>query len=152
MRQRIRLAILECDTPLPETGKQYGGYGGVFKALLDAGAKAEGFSGADEILDISTHQIEANPDDYPDVNSVDALLLTGSSESLILSTGGPILTFPQNTTRLPTHHGSISSSIIPLTLLIRKKYESLAYVSVIRLWQGPWGSKSAGIQMAGRLP
>lgn len=112
MRQRTRLAILECDTPLPETGKQYGGYGGVFKALLNAGAKAEGFGGVDEILDISMHQIEANPDDYPEVNSVDALLLTGSSESLILSTRGAVLILLQNTTRSPIHHGSKSSSII----------------------------------------
>lgn len=81
MRQRIRLAILECDTPLPNTKKQYGGYGGVFKSLLNKGAKAEGYGDAGSILDISTHQIEKDqPDDYPDLESVDALLLTGSSE------------------------------------------------------------------------
>lgn len=91
MRQRTRLAILECDTPLPETGKQYGGYGDVFKALLNASAKAEGFGGVDEILGISMHQIEADPDDYPELNDVDALLLTGSSESLILSTRRVVL-------------------------------------------------------------
>lgn len=80
MRQRIRLAILECDTPLPNTRKQYGGYGGVFKSLLNKGAKAEGYGDAASILDISTHQIEKEqPDTYPDLDSVDALLLTGSS-------------------------------------------------------------------------
>lgn len=91
MRQRIRLAILECDTPLPNTREEYGGYGGVFKALLDSGAKAEGFSGAEEILDISTYQIEANPDDYPDINGLDALLMTGSSESLVSHGAGTVL-------------------------------------------------------------
>jgi len=91
MRQRIRLAILECDTPLPNTRQQYGGYGGVFKALLDSAAKAEGFSEADEILDISSHQIEANPDDYPDINGVDALLMTGSSESRVSRCVGAVL-------------------------------------------------------------
>lgn len=86
MRQRTRLAILECDTPLPETGKQYGGYCGVFKSLLDAGAKAEGYGGVDETLDISMHQIEAHPDDYPDINGVDALLLTGSKHDSFADT------------------------------------------------------------------
>lgn len=81
MRQRIRLAILECDTPLPETRKRFGGYGGVFESLLNAGAKAEGFGDVGDVLDISMHQIENNPDSYPDINNVDALLLTGSSMS-----------------------------------------------------------------------
>lgn len=79
MRQRTRLAILECDTPLPETKKQYAGYGGVFKSLLNKGAKAEGYGDVAEVLDISTHQIELDSDNYPDIDSVDALLLTGSS-------------------------------------------------------------------------
>lgn len=79
MRQGTRLAILECDTPLPGTKERYGGYGGVFKNLLNSGAKLEGFGDVAEVLDISTHQIELDPDIYPDMNSVDALLITGSS-------------------------------------------------------------------------
>lgn len=84
MKQRVRLAILECDTPLPQTGETYGGYGGVFKALLNSGAKAEGFSGVDDVLDISMHQIEQDSSCYPDIDSIDALLLTGSRKLLYL--------------------------------------------------------------------
>ncbi|KAK5078164.1 hypothetical protein LTR51_000350 [Lithohypha guttulata] len=82
MKARTRLAILECDTPLPGTAAQYGGYGGVFKALLNAGAKAEGHTSAEDILDISTHQIESDLDNYPSIADVDALLLTGSPSAL----------------------------------------------------------------------
>lgn len=78
MRQRIRLAILECDTPVPSVDDQYGGYRGVFKALLDAGAKAEGHLSADDVLEISAYQVVEEPDVYPDLNNIDALLLTGS--------------------------------------------------------------------------
>lgn len=81
MQRKVRLAILECDTPLPQTKEQYGGYGGVFKALLNNGARNAGFGSAEEVLNISTHQIEDNPDDYPSLDEVDALLLTGSSKS-----------------------------------------------------------------------
>lgn len=80
MRQRIRLAILECDTPLPNTASRYGGgYGGVFKALLNAAAKAEGHGSVDNIIDVSMYQIEKDGASYPDLEKVDALLLTGSS-------------------------------------------------------------------------
>lgn len=79
MRVKTRLAILECDTPLPNTSAQHGGYGGVFKALLNSGAKAEGYSGADEVFVISIHNVVDLPEEYPDLDSVDALLLTGSS-------------------------------------------------------------------------
>ena len=82
MRSRLRLAILECDTPLPQTGKQYGGYGGVFKALLTSGAKAEGFATLDEAFEVTTHQIVDEPDSYPNIDNVDAFLLTGSSSFL----------------------------------------------------------------------
>lgn len=79
MQQKVRLAILECDTPLPNTAKNYGGYGGVFKSLLSAGAKAEGLD-ADTILDISIYQVVDDPDRYPDFDAIDAVLLTGSSK------------------------------------------------------------------------
>lgn len=79
MRQRLRLAILECDTPLPNTAERYGGgYGGVFKALLSSAAKAEGHGEVDNVLDISMWQIEKEGATYPDLDKVDALLLTGS--------------------------------------------------------------------------
>lgn len=80
MRSKIRLAILECDSPLPKTKEKYGSYGGCFQALLNAGAKAEGFENVDDILSITMHQIESDVDPtYPDIKDIDAILLTGSS-------------------------------------------------------------------------
>jgi len=78
MHQKVRLAILECDTPLPNTKEKYGGYGGVFKSLLSAGAKAEGLK-LDDVLDVTMYQIEDDPESYPDLKDIDAVLLTGSS-------------------------------------------------------------------------
>lgn len=82
MKNRPRLAILECDTPLPAIAKQYGGgYGGVFKALLNSGARAEGFGQAEDALDISVYHVEDNTEDYPKLDDIDALLLTGSRKA-----------------------------------------------------------------------
>lgn len=81
MQKKIRLAILECDTPLPNTAKQYGGYGGVFKSLLSAGARAEGLVPEDAI-DFSIYQVVEEPEKYPEIDSIDAILLTGSSMNL----------------------------------------------------------------------
>ncbi|KMU75917.1 glutamine amidotransferase [Coccidioides immitis RMSCC 3703] len=40
MRVPLRIAVLECDEPLTNTKAKYGGYGGVFEALLRASATA----------------------------------------------------------------------------------------------------------------
>ena len=77
MRPPLRLAILECDTPLARTHATYGGYGGVFTALLRAGA-AQTPVDADTSLSISCWQIERHPDAYPDPAALDAILITGS--------------------------------------------------------------------------
>lgn len=93
MRQRLRLAILECDTPLPNTAEKYGGgYGGVFRALLNAASKAEGHGDADNILDISMYKIEQEGVTYPDLEKVDALLLTGSSALHLIEQANVFLT------------------------------------------------------------
>lgn len=78
----LRIAILESDTPLPQTKAKFGGYGGVFEYLLTEGAKAlnrpdlnpeTGFA-------FSRYQVEQEPDKYPDPAEIDAILLTGSSK------------------------------------------------------------------------
>jgi len=81
MRPPLRIAVLECDTPLENTNRRYNGYGGVFRALLSASAKAlnrpetlDPESG----LDISCWDI-VNGDEYPKLEEIDAVLLTGSS-------------------------------------------------------------------------
>lgn len=86
MRPPIRLAILEADTPLDQTRVQYGGYGGVFKALLRAGAEDIGdpdIIDSESGLEISMWHVENEPDKYPKIEEIDAILITGSSESLV---------------------------------------------------------------------
>lgn len=79
MKPPLRIAILECDTPLDGTRAKYGGYGGVFKALLEAAADA---LDTDELS--STHGLDLtfwpvqSESRFPAVEDIDALLITGS--------------------------------------------------------------------------
>ena len=76
----LRIAVLECDTPLDATRKKYGGYGGVFRALLEAGAqelaKERGEEKAVE-MEITKFDV-VDEERYPSLEDVDAVLLTGS--------------------------------------------------------------------------
>lgn len=82
MRRPIRLAVLECDHPLPNTAAKYGGrFGGVFRALLERSAKT--LSRPDIVdpetgLDITEYDIVKN-DIFPALEDIDAVLITGSS-------------------------------------------------------------------------
>jgi hypothetical protein len=71
--------MLECDSPLPKTGTRYHGYGGVFEALLKAGAQDLGWPDPRSGLQISQYQIQLHPEHYPDLKDIDAILITGSS-------------------------------------------------------------------------
>ncbi|KAI9836667.1 MAG: hypothetical protein M1819_001302 [Sarea resinae] len=80
MRPPLRIAILECDTPLDRTRAKYGGYGGVFKALLEAGADALGqpdLISSKKGLDLTTWDVE-KAETYPNLDDIDAILMTGS--------------------------------------------------------------------------
>lgn len=82
MRAPLRIAVLECDTPLPGTNARYHGYGGVFISLLKASAKA--LNQPDRLdpetgLEVTKWDI-VNGDQYPKLEDVDAVLLTGSSK------------------------------------------------------------------------
>ena len=74
----LRISILECDTPLDGTRAKYGGYGGVFTALLNSGAEAlekPPLSPSDlkiSVFDVVTKQ------EYPSLQDIDAVLITGS--------------------------------------------------------------------------
>jgi len=75
----IRLAILEADTPLPQTRAKYSSYGGVFESLF---AQAAAPAPLDSVLSISYHHIvgpSAGP--YPSLDDVDAILITGSKHN-----------------------------------------------------------------------
>ncbi|KAL3427264.1 GMP synthase [Phlyctema vagabunda] len=76
----LRIAILECDTPLDGTRAKYGGYGGVFTALLKAGADALSYTGlsANTGLELSTWNVVNDPESYPSLSSIDAILISGS--------------------------------------------------------------------------
>ncbi|KAJ5893635.1 hypothetical protein N7495_005326 [Penicillium taxi] len=80
MRPPLRIAILECDTPLPKIDSQYNGYWGVFKTLLEASAEALGQPDRldpDTGLDITKWDVVTRQE-YPNMEDVDAVLLTGS--------------------------------------------------------------------------
>ena len=80
MHPPIRIATLGCDTPLPITRTTYPGYGDIFEALIRAGARSAKLTDADSGLIFSHYQIQEHPDDYPDPDDIDAILITGSRE------------------------------------------------------------------------
>jgi hypothetical protein len=82
MKLPLRIAILEADTPLEKTKAKYGGYGGVFKELLQRGADALDHPGlsAREGLELSNWQIVEHEDSYPNLDDIDAILITGSRQ------------------------------------------------------------------------
>ncbi|KAL2862324.1 type 1 glutamine amidotransferase [Aspergillus lucknowensis] len=84
MRPPLRIAVLECDTPMEKTNAKYGpGYHGVFKKLLEESAHA--LNRPDQLdpqsgLDISRFDV-VTAQEYPNLEDVDALLLTGSKHN-----------------------------------------------------------------------
>jgi len=79
MKLPLRIAILECDTPMDGTRAKFGGYGGVFRQLLERAADALGHAGlsAKEGMDLSYYHV-VNEQKYPNLDDVDAVLMTGS--------------------------------------------------------------------------
>lgn len=85
----LRIAILECDTPLPGTKAKYGGYGGVFTSLFNTAADTlpatqtptgclphpTSFSKSD--LQLSVYDV-VEKQEYPNLDDVDAIMMTGS--------------------------------------------------------------------------
>ncbi|KAL7806839.1 class I glutamine amidotransferase-like protein [Trichoderma aethiopicum] len=77
--QPLRLLILEADTPQPDTEAKYGGYRGVFTALLTAAAEAmDPPRPLSEVATVTAHNIVENMQSYPPLDEVDAILITGS--------------------------------------------------------------------------
>lgn len=79
----LRIAILLCDSPLYATQEKYGSYGGVFRELLGRAAELlkDEIPGIDknglELTSWDVHQAE----EYPELENIDAILMTGSRES-----------------------------------------------------------------------
>ncbi|CEJ61486.1 hypothetical protein PMG11_10019 [Penicillium brasilianum] len=76
MTRSLRIAVLECDTPIAPVKERLGGYGDIFTRLLNKGLEASGDSRVD-IKEISKWHVVDNPV-YPDPEEYDALLLSGS--------------------------------------------------------------------------
>lgn len=75
----LRLLLLEADTPQPNINAKYGGYRGVFTALLTAAAKAmDPPRQLSDVASITARNIVEELDPYPPLDEVDAILITGS--------------------------------------------------------------------------
>ena len=75
----LRIAVLECDTPLDSIRGRYGGYGRIFKALLEAGAINDPRLSVqpNHGLEITKFDV-VGTEQYPNLDDIDAVLLTGS--------------------------------------------------------------------------
>lgn len=80
MRPPLRIAILECDTPVDKVKAQYGGYGDVFRLLLETSAATLDNLNPKADLKITKWDIVYGTE-YPNLEDIDAILLTGSSTS-----------------------------------------------------------------------
>jgi len=81
-RKVLRVAVLECDEPPLAAREKYGRYGTMFQELLQTGvdtlAVDKGFTNEQIELDVSSFDV-VNSEHYPQLDSIDAVLLTGSS-------------------------------------------------------------------------
>lgn len=78
----LRIAVLECDEPIGRTFEKYGGYGNLFKELLENGVKRVKEVDGMEVpeLDVTKYDVVKH-EVYPKLEDVDAVLLTGSRKS-----------------------------------------------------------------------
>ena len=81
LRPHLRVAVLECDQPVGRTKEKYGGYGNLFKQLLENGAThlAQTTSSKRTVVEVTNWDIVNNTELYPRLEDIDAVLLTGSS-------------------------------------------------------------------------
>lgn len=77
MSQKLRMAILECDTPVDVVKEYCGTYGDRFGALLK-NALPQCLHGSTQ-LSIETEKFDVVGGEYPALQAVNGILLTGSS-------------------------------------------------------------------------
>ncbi|KAJ6023876.1 hypothetical protein N7540_004673 [Penicillium herquei] len=80
MSRSLRVAVLECDTPLPPIVAKQGNYGDIFEKLLTDAA------GSTVNVEVSKWHVVDNPV-YPNPNEYDAFLLTGSKHDAFADDG-----------------------------------------------------------------
>lgn len=78
MKTPLRIAILQCDTPPPDVVALYGAYDRIFTTLLEKAAEGIGLDPKKD-LELSAFEV-VTKQEYPDLDSVDAVLISGSSE------------------------------------------------------------------------
>ncbi|GMF70625.1 unnamed protein product [Aspergillus oryzae] len=79
MRPPLRIAILECDTPIESVDRRYNGYYGLFSQLFHECAKSLGLD-PETGLDITRWDV-VHAQEYPKLEDIDAIVHTGSSKS-----------------------------------------------------------------------
>lgn len=81
IRPHLRIAVLECDTPIGNTQQKYGSYGGLFEFLLlrSAAHLSQNDHIREPTLAITKYDVVGEPDKYPSLDNIDAVLLSGSS-------------------------------------------------------------------------
>jgi hypothetical protein len=82
MHPPLRIAILECGSPPDRTRETVGGYGDIFRILLEKGASElnDATLSSRDALRLTYWNVE-NGDRYPKLDDIDAVLMTGSSGS-----------------------------------------------------------------------
>lgn len=81
MTRNFRLAVLECDTPIPAVNGKRGTYGDVFRELMDKGLKHEGLGDKGKYVNYELSKWDVvTAQEYPKIEDVDGCLLTGSSK------------------------------------------------------------------------
>jgi hypothetical protein len=78
MKTPMRIAILECDTPPAAVVEQYGRYDRIFTTLLETAAKELGLS-PEQDMELSAFDVVTRQQ-YPDLQNIDAVLISGSSK------------------------------------------------------------------------
>jgi hypothetical protein len=149
MNSPLRIAVLECDTPLPDIIEKYGRYGPIFSTLLETAAEGLGLS-PEKDLEMSAFDV-VDKQEYPDLEIVDAVLISGSSGLFQLSAGliGPDAV--QNTTHTTMIHGSSSLSNSLRSCSSKTASVSSECASDIRSSEEHWVSKWVEVMMVGRF-
>ncbi|KAF3930468.1 hypothetical protein ABW20_dc0109240 [Dactylellina cionopaga] len=78
MQPPLRIAILETDSPNADFQSKYGSYGDAFVRLLSNASMTLNPPLGPNDLQFTKWDVERNPDYYPDLEEVDALLIGGS--------------------------------------------------------------------------
>lgn len=77
MKTPLRIAILECDTPLPDIVERFGRYDRIFSTLLETAAEGLGLSPKHD-LEMRGYDV-VDKQEYPNLDDIDAILISGSS-------------------------------------------------------------------------